>query len=218
MPYEFVPRSGYQPFREEVETIIKKVQNLVRDYFTFQFKIVGSGNRNGKPLIMREIDGNKGFDLDYNLILNNPDADHIWNPDFAKKTLMKAFDEAIKGTMFDHPEDSTTSITIKVKDPKHSRILRSVDFAVVYYPEDEEYSYYKYVRFNKRKGNYTWEVRKSSYAAEENLRWLKDNIDGYWMDIKEEYKHLKNVNHDPNKHSFQLYFEAINNVYSHWAN
>ena len=195
MPYEFVPRNEYRPFRNEVEKIIKKVQRLVREDFTFQFRIVGSA---GRSLIMREIGGNKGFDLDYNLILNNPDADHFWMPDFAKKTLMKAFDKAIQGTMFDHPEDSTTSITIKVKDPKNSRILRSVDFAVVYYPEDDEYSYYKYIRFNKRKGNYTWEVREWSYAAEENLQWLKNSVDGYWMNIKEEYKRLKNANRDPN--------------------
>jgi len=215
MPYEFVPRNEYRPFQQEVEAIIKKVQNLVRDSFTFQFRTVGSA---GRALIMREINGNRGFDLDYNLILNNPDADHFWKPEFAKLALLKAFDEAIKGTMFDNPEDSTTSITIKVKDRAKSRIIRSCDFAVIYYPNDEEYSYFKYVRFNKKAGNYTWEVRKSSYQAEEKLDWLKENVEGYWYEIKTEYEKLKNANKDPNKHSFQLYFESINNVFNRFYN
>ena len=61
--YEYVSKNEYQPVREELEEIIKKVQNLVRDDFTFQFKLVGSG---GKHLITREVGGNKGFDFDYN--------------------------------------------------------------------------------------------------------------------------------------------------------
>ena len=33
---------------------------------------------------------------------------------------------------------------------------------------------------------------------------------------KEEYLKLKNNNKDPNKHSFQLFYETINNVYNHY--
>ena len=215
MPYEFVPRKEYRPFQEKVETIINKVQNLVREHFTFQFRIAGSA---GRSLITREIGGNKGFDLDYNLILNNPNPKEPLNPELAKAILLKAFDEATKGTMFDHPENSTSAITIKVKDRAHSRILRSCDFCVVYYPNDKKYTYYKYVRFNKQTKKYTWEIRDISNDAEKKLKWLKIHADGAWLKIKEEYKNLKDVNKDPDKNSFQLYFEAINNVFNQYRN
>ena len=53
--YEFVPKSEYTPVRNELEKIIKEVQRLLHDDFTFQFKLVGSGN---KHLITRKINGN----------------------------------------------------------------------------------------------------------------------------------------------------------------
>ena len=58
--YEFVPKSEYLPVRIGLEKILKEVQNIIRDEFTFQFRLVGSGN---KHLITREINGNKGFDF-----------------------------------------------------------------------------------------------------------------------------------------------------------
>lgn len=212
--YEYVSKNEYQPVRRELEKIIKKVQDLVRDDFTFQFKLVGSG---GKHLITRKVGGNKGFDFDYNLIINNPDEDHYWNADFAKKTLMNAFNEAVKGTRYDCPEDSTTAITIKVKDKKHSKIIHSCDFAIVYYPdlEEEEESYFKYVRHDKQRDKYTWEIRNCSKNYDNKIEWLKENVDGYWEEIKDEYLKVKEANQNSDKHSFQLYFEAVNNVYNH---
>ena len=43
--YEYVKRKEYQPVRLELEQIIKKVQDYAREYFTFQFKLVGSGDK-----------------------------------------------------------------------------------------------------------------------------------------------------------------------------
>ena len=45
------------------------------------------------------------------------------------------------------------------------------------------------------------------------LDWLKENVDNYWNILKEHYLNLKNINQDENKHSFQLYYETINNLY-----
>lgn len=214
--YEYVSKNEYKPVREELEAIIKKVQNLVRDDFTFQFKLVGSG---GKHLITREVGGNKGFDFDYNLILNC-DEGKRWKPDFAKKTLMKAFNEAVKGTRYDYPEDSTTAITIKVKDTKHSKIIHSCDFAIIHYPdlEEDEDSYFMYVKHEKQRDKYTWEIRDCSKNYDAKIEWLKDNVNGYWDEIKDEYLKIKEANNNPNKHSFQLYFEAVSNVFNYYYN
>ena len=39
-----------------------------------------------------------------------------------------------------------------------------------------------------------------------------DHVDG-WGLVYEEYLYLKNNNRDPNKHSYNLYVEAVNNVH-----
>lgn len=214
--YEFVSRKEYAPVRKELEEILKKVQNLVRNEFTFQFKLVGSGN---KHLITREKNGNKGFDLDYNLILNPPQAadGSFWKPKYAKETIINAFKKAVENTKYDYPENSTSAITIKVKNKKESKIIYSCDFCIIFYPNDKDYSYYKYVKFNKP-NNYVWENRVISKNIDKKLDWLHNNIKDYWNLIKKEYLKLKKNNDDKNKHSFQLYYEAINNLYNYYNN
>lgn len=212
--YEFVPKKEYTPVRIELEGIIKKVQNIVRDEFTFQFKLVGSGNRH---LITREVKGNKGFDFDYNIILNHPKGEegYYWKAKYAKETLIKAFRKAVKGTSYSDPENSTTSITIKVKNTEKSKIEHSCDFVIIYYPNDSDENYFKYVRFDKKQNQYIWAIRDISYDIDEKYEWIKDNIDDYWNELKYDYYlELKNNNKDPNKHSFQLYHEAINNMFN----
>ena len=214
MKYEYVSRNEYQPIRNELEEIIKKVQNICRELdkeFTFQFKLVGSGSRH---LITRVENGNTGYDFDYNLILNNPDQNSRWKPSYAKHLIMDAFQKALKGTNYNNPQDSTSAITIKVVDRKNKRIIHSCDFAIVYNVEDDGAEYYKYIRFNKAQNNYTWEIRKCSENIDRKLNWLKEHVNGYWELIKKEYLKVKNANNDKNKHSFQLYYESICNVYN----
>lgn len=209
--YEYVSKKEYRPIEIQLEQIIKKVQNIVRDDFTFQFRLCGSV---GRKVVTRIKGGNKGFDFDYNLILNNPDEEHYWKPKFAKETLLNAFREAVKGTSFSDPEDSTSVITIKAKDKTKSRILYSADFAVIYYENDNNDRYYKYIR---RTGNqYTWEIRELSRNIDAKYNWLKENVEDYWDDIKEEYLKVKNSNQIKDKHSYVLYMEAINNLYNHY--
>lgn len=50
-----------------------------------------------------------------------------------KQGFMDAFKEAVKGTPCSSPKDSTSAITIKVIDRKQMKILRSCDFAIIYY-------------------------------------------------------------------------------------
>ncbi|MBQ7276134.1 MAG: hypothetical protein IJS58_02690 [Bacilli bacterium] len=208
--YEYVTKNEYAPVRVKLEKIIHKVQLLAKKDdkdLTFQFKLVGSGSRH---LITRVKGGNSGFDFDYNLILN---PNYSWKAKEVKLALMRYFAEAVKDTEFDNPEDSTTSITIKAKDTKKSRILYSCDFAIVSYSDEEDL--YKYIRHDKKNKVYKWDNRKFTHRYDEKLNWLKENIRNYWNIIKEEYIKLKNNNNDLDKHSFQLYYEAVSNVYDH---
>ena len=212
--YEFVSKKEARPFREELENIIREVQRICREKdrdFTFQYYLVGS---QGRHLVTRIKNGNAGYDFDYNLVLNCEDG-YSWKPVYARKTIFGALQEAIKGSHFTKIENSTSVITIKYVEG--DRVVVGCDFSVIYYPKDDESNYYKYVRFNKGDGTYTWEVRKPSHNIDDKLEWLKENVEDYWNEIIEEYLWLKNHNQDPNKHSFVLYHEAVNNLYNHYC-
>lgn len=218
--YEYVSKNEYQPVREELEEIIKQVQDIVRATFTFQFKLVGSG---GRHLITRIKGGNQGYDFDYNLILNPPKEENkIWNAKFARTTIKNALEQAIKNTKYNKVSDTKCGLRIKVIDYENSKILHSCDFSVIYYPDIEdngsenEDNFYKYARLDKSTSNITWEIRNISRNYDDKLEWLKENINGYWDIVKEEYLLVKNSNRDENKHSFQLYLEAVCNVFNHF--
>lgn len=209
--YEFVSKKEYAPVRNEIEEVIKKVQNKLREEdkdLTFQFKLVGSG---GKHLISKIKGGNVGYDFDYNLVVNDK---FTWEP-IIREYFFNAFQEEINGTRFSEIENSTSVITIKQVSRKDKKVIVGCDFSVVFYPFDEnEHScYYKYSRYNKGQNNYTWEIRDVSRYSDDKLKYMFENYDGIWNDIREEYIKLKD-NNVQDKHSFILYHEAINNLYN----
>lgn len=207
--YEFVPKKEYAPIRSEIEAIIIEVQKILKKQDsdqTFQFYLIGSGK---KHLITRIKDGNNGYDFDYNLVMN---SNFVWKPT-VRESFFNAFQQAIKGTRFNRIENSTSVITIKQVDRTNSNVIVGCDFSVVFYPNDDESGYYKYVRYNKKQQNYTWEIRNVSRYNDDKLNWLQENYSNIWNDIKDEYIKLKN-NNSQNKHSFILFHEAINNIYN----
>lgn len=209
--YEFVTKKEYAPIRSEIEEIIRKVQKILKKEdsdMTFQFRLIGSG---GRHLITRIKGGNNGYDFDYNLVMN---SNYTWKP-IIRQSFFDAFQQAIKDTRFTAVENSTSVITIKQVDKRHKKVIVSCDFSVVFYPEDDDSGYYKYIRLNKSQQNYTWEIRNISRFNNNKLNWLRNEYDGIWNDIKDEYLKLKN-NDSQKKHSFILYHEAINNIYSQY--
>ena len=52
--------------------LIHKVQDEVRDSFTFQYKFVGSVQRN---MVTCDVKSNAGFDFDVNIMVNDDDKD-----------------------------------------------------------------------------------------------------------------------------------------------
>ncbi|MGM9858726.1 MAG: hypothetical protein ACI311_05735 [Bacilli bacterium] len=207
--FEFVTKKEYAPIREEIEAIIKRVQKILKEDDsdqTFQFHLIGSG---GRHLITRIKGGNAGYDFDYNLVMNK---NFSWKPTI-RQSFFDAFQQAIKSTRFTIVENSTSVITIKQVDKKNKKVIVGCDFSVVFYPDDDKSGYYKYARFNKGQQNYTWEIRNVSRFNNHHLNWLKDNYNGIWNDIKEEYLKLKN-NNPQGKHSFVLFHESINNIYN----
>lgn len=207
--YEFVSKNEYSPIRNEIEGIIKKVQKILKEHDsrqTFQFRLIGSGSRH---LITRIKGGNAGYDFDYNLVMND---NFNWKPT-VRQNFFNAFQKAIKGTRFTNVENSTSVITIKQVDKRNKKVIVGCDFSVIFYPNDDKSCYYMYSRYNKDQQNYTWEIRNVSKDNNKKLDWLRDNYNGIWNNINDEYLKLKN-NNPLKKHSFILFHESINNIYN----
>lgn len=201
--YEYVTKAEYAPIRRELEKIINNVQKEMRKKYkiTFQFRLIGSGKRH---LVTRIQGGNRGYDFDYNLIIQPPEC----KPNVLKQRFMDAFKIALKGTQYSFPKDSTSAITIKVIDKSNKKIRHSCDFAIIYY---ENNGYY-YLKNNKKCGTYEFAFRALKSDIDEKAHDIIS--ENGWPDIKDEYLWLKNINEGNGKHSFSLYIEAINNIYN----
>ncbi len=120
---------------------------------------------------------------------------------------------ALRGTPYSAPKDSTSAITIKVVDKKQKKILRRCDFAIIYYEDCGRNDGYYYLRNNKKQNVYAFVFRSINSGIQEKV----DDIlgeDGGWAYISEEYRKLKDINEGNEKHSYSFYAEAVNNVYN----
>lgn len=205
--FEYVTKKEYAPAKKEILFIINKAQNILKEKYniTFQYKLIGSGRRH---LITRVKGGNKGFDLDYNLILQRYDC----SENKLREYFRIAFNKACKGTKFSFPENSTSVLKLKCIG-SNKKIKYSVDLAIVEYDTDDINDGYWYLKRNQH-GKYVFEFRNLSRNIEWKLNRILEYKEG-WGWIRDEYIKLKNKNRDTNKHSFCLYYESIHNVYNH---
>lgn len=206
--YEYVPKEKWQPVRDELYEIIHKLQDEVREYFTFQYHFVGSSKRN---MITQDRNSNTGSDFDVNIEVNDPDEDY--SAEEIRNILRNGLDRvtnpygrSIFG--YDYTEDSTRVLTIKVKDKANSRILHSCDFCVVNECEDGRQ---QYIRYNKKQHSYSWEYQpKGYYELPEKIEWIKKN--GLWQQVIDVYLDKKNMNADKNKKSRSIFAETVHQV------
>lgn len=199
----YASKKEVSQFKKEVICLINKVQNELRDQFTFQFEFIGSVKLN---LVTYDPWQNIGFDLDCNLKPNDPNEEY--SPDEIRDILMKAFDKFRKSFGFSYSQDSTRVFTIKIKDRDNSKIVNSVDFAIVF---DYANGQQQYIRFNKQTGKCTWEYQpKGYYQLPKNIERIKNN--GLWNEFKEYYLEKKNKNSNPNKKSRSLRAEAVKEI------
>ena len=206
--FEYVPKGEYQPIRRQLEGIIHRVQHTMREKYhvTFQYQLIGSGSRH---LITREKGGNRGFDFDYDLIVQSPVSRKSTDLKDLKDRFRRAFIDALKGTNYRDPEDSTSVLTIKVVDTKSSRIVHSCDFCIVFPFSDGGKGSLK----NQKNGRYSIERRPASRNIDHKLAVVLSTSGG-WNRIRANYLRLKENNRDPQKRSFVLYMEAVCNIYN----
>ena len=92
--FKYVKKSEYKPLRDYVENTIKKVQTEFREknILTFQFYRIGSAGK--RHLITRAINGNKGFDFDYNFEIQK------CNENYNNPKILKSLFIIINPTLF----------------------------------------------------------------------------------------------------------------------
>lgn len=202
--YEYVSRKEAAPYKAELIEFLHKVQDCVRDRFTFDFKFIGSSSRN---MITYDPTTNVGFDFDVNITVN--DDEEEYSPEEIRAILHNAFSRFMSAYGYNKCEQSTRVISIKVIDPFRSRIVHSCDFAVVH---EGRYGQ-QYIRFNKERNNYSWEYQKQSYRELESRAEALRKDSQLWDEVLDVYLDKKNVNNDLNKHSRSLYAETINECY-----
>lgn len=208
--YEFVPKSELVPVKDQIERIINTLQDSMRVFgVTFTFKLVGSG---GKNLVTRVVNGNTGFDFDYNLGIQK-------DGDFSAKDLRlkvkRELEKLLQGTGYSTVSSGKQSMTFKFIDHDNSRIVHSCDFALVNdYVDEAGDSIQEILIWQKEDDMYIWNKRPYAKNHSDKLSNLKAN--GLWQEVKDEYLKIKNNNQDKEKKSFSLFFEAINNVYNRY--
>lgn len=176
--FQYVSKNEIASLKNQVIELIGLVQDEIRNYFTFQYKFIGSVKLN---MVTCDVKSNIGFDFDVNIMVN--DDDEEYSAKDIKQILMKAFNKYAYKYHYDFCEDSTRVFTIKVKDRKNSRILHSCDFAIVNNYSD---NLQEYIRFNKKSNSYDWtEQSDGFYLLPEKIQFCKDN--SLWTEVREIY-------------------------------
>lgn len=202
--FQYVTKAEAKPVKEELYAIIHEVQDIVRDDFTFQFRPVGSASRN---MITRDLKSNVGFDFDFDLEIN--DEGENYGPEQIHHIIKNAIDKVAPRYGYKHCEDSTRVLTIRKVNIFTCQILHSCDFALVYNCANGRK---QYIRFNKKKNNYTWEFQGNSFNNfNQRFKWLQ--LNGYLEELKKYYIKKKNQNKNPNKHSRSILAESVNELY-----
>lgn len=207
--YEYVDRSEYMPEKLKIVSLLQDVQRDLRGTLSVQFKFVGSASRN---MVTRDKKSNIGYDFDVNLWVKDVDR---YNPKYLRQNLKKSIDKFVKKYGYSEAEDSTSVLTIKVKDKKKSAIKHSCDFAIVKRSGDEDDELlYCYIKHDKKNGSYVWEERSQEYyKMKGKIKCLQK--EGLWNDVRKQYiiNKNKNVNHHKSRSIFAYTISEVYNWY-----
>ena len=207
--FKYVPKSEWAPTRDELLDIIHKLQNEVKNYFTFQYHFVGSSKR---KMITRDYNSNIGYDFDVNIEVNDPDENYSSKEirDILRNGLNKITNPLGRNLYgYGYAEDSTRVLTIKVKDSVNSKILHSCDFCIIYNCSDGRQ---QYIRYNKTQNYYSWEYQPKGYTnLSVKIDWIKKQ--GLWGQVLNHYLYKKNTNTNSAKHSRTIFAETVHEIW-----
>lgn len=205
MAYKFAKQSDVKELEEWCMEILHAVQDEVREYFTFDIRLIGSGD---KRLVTQNSD--ESFDLDYNIILQKDKKGLLGNPKQIKDIFVSRFNKILKEEVsnYTHVSDSTSVITAKII--RNNRIQFSFDVAIIVEGDD---GYFYRLTNDKNTGRYIWNQVKQSSNYFEKFKDIKER--GYWLEFKSRYLELKNMHlrRQDGVKSFSVFLETLNEIY-----
>lgn len=211
MAYQFATKKDVKVANKWCISVLKDVQILVRDWFTFDFRLIGSG---GKHLVTY----NEGqpFDLDYNIIIQKDKHSLHDKPAIIKEKFIEAFKAVFSETItyFNVDEyfkinNSTSVITLKYIS--NGMLEFSFDVAIM---QENENGYLEKIIFDKKNNVFIWNKVKQSDNLYDKAVQVKQNYD--WNKVRNRYLKLKNKslsNQDDTK-SFSIFVQVINEFYN----
>lgn len=178
--YIYIEKDERQILTKVCEEIILNVQNEVKEYFSFDFRLIGSGE---KRLLTKN--GESGeFDLDYNIFLQKDKKNLLSSPDKIKQIFLNAFNNVNSEYGFKYAQDSTSVITSKLL--YDNKLYFSFDVAII--KEGNNGNYYKLI-FDKFSNRYIWNEVKQSKDYMLKFKVIKEK--GYWLLFKKDILNLK---------------------------
>lgn len=205
--YEYVAKTELRILRNHIEIILKTMQKELKDDFTFQFVLVGAANYG---LLTKEVFGNKGFDLDYNIIVQENSSK--LSPKEISEMIYILFNKKSKNFNFKKVTKQSSSISMIINDKHELNLEHTCDFAIIKEEYDEENKYFQeIIIYDKPTDTYAWVARSSGTDNDIKVEQLK--YSGFWEELRDEYLMIIANNKDRSKRQYQLFTDAINEVY-----
>ncbi len=199
--YEYVGKTERDAVVELSDKLIKAVQKSVSNYFTFDIRLIGSGEK--RLLTKNGVNGE--FDLDYNLVLHKDKQGIISNQKKIKEIFLNSFNIFAPSYGFKSSQDSTSVITSKIV--RNGRLSFSIDIAILI--EGNNGNYYKLI-FDKLSGRYFWNEIKKTKNYQSKYKKIKKN--GDFVKFRSKYIYNKNrfLRNNSDVNSFSVFLETLN--------
>lgn len=185
--------------KEKAENIIKQVQHIIKYYFTFSFRLIGSGLHN-----MITHDERNHIDLDYNLFIQKDKQDLVSNPQRIRELFREAFIKASGDDVITINKKNVIYLQFRKKIDGYTT---SIDIAILCEVDD---GYLYKIHYDPNNNKYIWNKIKESHDRQ--LRIIDIKNKRLWNALRNEYIYLKNSKDNKNEDSYILFLRAINNI------
>ena len=205
MSYRYPPQIEVTELNRWCLDIIHSVQHLLKDYFTFDIRLIGSGE---KRLVTQNED--ECFDLDYNLIIQRDKQDLISNPKAIKDLFTDAFNKVLDKNVKDRHKVRNSTSVLKNEIIKKDKLVFKFDVAILIKADDD--CYYKIIADkNYNSPRYLWSQVKDSKNYLERFSIIKHQLTDFGA-FKKRYLELKNMHLKRNDDvkSFSIFLETLN--------
>ena len=200
--YHFANQNQVKDLNQWCLDILHEMQDEVQEYFTFDIRLIGSGD---KRLVTQNSE--ESFDLDYNIILQRDKKGLLDNPKQIKDLFVSKFNKVLKENIdgYFHACDSTSVVTVKII--RNNTINFSFDVAIIVEGDD---GYFYRLTNDKISNRYIWNRVKNSNNYFERFQRVKQC--GKWMQFKKRYLELKNMHlsRQDEVKSFSVFLETLN--------